>query len=98
MGNIYDCSIRALEILSKEDSDEYNVSVVLMTDGMSNAGSYTALSSRYRQIGKDIPIYSIMFGDAYERDLSQIAYLTNAKVFDGRSDLKRAFKEVRGYN
>ena len=96
--NIYDCSIRALEILSKEDSDEYNVSVVLMTDGMSNAGSYTALSSRYRQIGKDIPIYSIMFGDAYERDLSQIAYLTNAKVFDGRSDLKRAFKEVRGYN
>lgn len=96
--NIYDCSIRALEILSKEDSNEYNVSVVLMTDGMSNAGSYSTLSTRYREFGKDIPIYSIMFGDAYEKDLEQVANLTNAKVFDGRSDLLKAFKEVRGYN
>ena len=96
--NIYDCSIRALQILANEDTDRYNVSVVLMTDGMSNAGSYSNLSQVYRQLGKDIPIYSIMFGDAYEQDLEQVARLTNAKVFDGRLDLKRAFKEVRGYN
>lgn len=96
--NIYDSSIRALEILAEEDTNNYNVSVVLMTDGMSNMGSYTVLSRRYREIGKDIPIYSIMFGDAYEQDLTQIANLTNAKVFDGRLDLLRAFKEVRGYN
>ena len=96
--NIYDCSIRALQILSLEDTNQYNVSVVLMTDGMSNSGSYTTLSRIYREIGKDIPIYSIMFGDAYETDLEQVARLTNAKVFDGRTDLTRAFKEVRGYN
>lgn len=96
--NIYDSSIRALEILAGEDSDTYNLSVVLMTDGMSNMGSYATLSRRYREIGKDIPIYSIMFGDAYEQDLTQIANLSNAKVFDGRLDLLRAFKEVRGYN
>lgn len=96
--NIYDSSIRALEILSEEDTNNYNVSVVLMTDGMSNMGSYATLSRKYREIGKDIPIYSIMFGDAYEQDLTQIADLTNAKVFDGRLDLLRAFKEVRGYN
>lgn len=96
--NIYDSSIRALEILSKEDSDVYNLSVILMTDGMSNMGSYATLSRRYREIGKDIPIYSIMFGDAYEEDLTEIAKLTNAKVFDGRLDLLKAFKEVRGYN
>ena len=96
--NIYDCSIRALQILSGEDTNQYNVSVVLMTDGMSNSGSYTTLSRIYKEIGKDIPIYSIMFGDAYETDLEQVARLTNAKVFDGRSDLTRAFKEVRGYN
>ena len=84
--------------MSGEDTNQYNVSVVLMTDGMSNSGSYTTLSRIYKEIGKDIPIYSIMFGDAYETDLEQVARLTNAKVFDGRSDLTRAFKEVRGYN
>jgi Ca-activated chloride channel family protein len=46
----------------------------------------------------DIPIYSIMFGNADESELLDIANLTNAKVFDGRTDLLKAFKEVRGYN
>ena len=47
---------------------------------------------------KQIPIYSITFGDAYEKELKDIANLTNAKVFDGKTDLLKAFKEVRGYN
>lgn len=96
--NIYDTSIRALNILSMEDLDTYNASVILMTDGMSNAGDYLSLSREYKYSGKDIPIYSIMFGSAYEDELEGIAKLTNAKVFDGRSNLLKAFKEVRGYN
>lgn len=96
--NIYDTSIRALEILDAENLDDYNVSVILMTDGMSNAGSYTNLARKYNYINKDIPIYSIMFGNAYEDELEEIANLTNAKVFDGKLDLLKAFKEVRGYN
>lgn len=96
--NIYDTSIRALEILDAENLDDYNVSVILMTDGMSNAGSYTNLARKYNYIDKDIPIYSIMFGNAYEDELEEIANLTNAKVFDGKLDLLKAFKEVRGYN
>ena len=46
----------------------------------------------------NIPVYSITFGYASEYQLEEIAELTNAKVFDGRTDLLRAFKEVRGYN
>ena len=46
----------------------------------------------------DIPIYSITFGDANEEQLDKIAELTNAKVFDGKTDLLKAFKQVRGYN
>lgn len=69
-----------------------------MTDGMSNSGSYTNLVRKYNSLGKDIPIYSIMFGSAYQDELEEIAELTNAKVFDGKSDLLKAFKEVRGYN
>lgn len=96
--NIYDTSIEAINILSKEDLDKYNVSVILMTDGMSNIGDFYDLRREYIKIGKDIPIYSIMFGNAYQTELQEIADLTNAKVFDGKIDLLKAFKEVRGYN
>ena len=96
--NIYDTSIRALEILNDENDTTFNLSIVLMTDGMSNSGSYTELAKKYSSINKDIPIYSIMFGEADEEDLEEVARLTNSKIFDGRKDLLRAFKEVRGYN
>ena len=69
-----------------------------MTDGESNVGSLRSLTNTYRRINKDIPIYSIMFGDALSYQLEDIAELTNAKVFDGRTNLLEAFKQVRGYN
>ena len=96
--NIYDASIQALKILSTIDMNEYNLSVVLMTDGQSNRGDYSDLKRYYSNLGKEIPIYSITFGDAYEGELKDIANLTNGKVFDGKTDLLKAFKEVRGYN
>lgn len=96
--NIYDTSIEALQILNAEDLEKYNVSIVLMTDGQSNMGNYNSFSNYYKRINKQIPIYSIMFGAAYEYELQNIADLTNGKIFDGKSDLLKAFKEVRGYN
>ena len=41
---------------------------------------------------------SIMFGDADDSQLNELAKLTNARVFDGRSDLIGAFRSVKGYN
>ena len=95
---LYDAAIKALEILSTEDTNVYNTSVILMTDGQANVGVFYDLRKAYNRINKDIPIYSITFGDADESQLEEIAELTNAKVFDGREDLVEAFKEVRGYN
>ena len=69
-----------------------------MTDGMSNYGSMQVLKSVYSNLEKEIPIYSIMFGEADSSQLANIASLTNAKVFDGRTNLLEAFKQVRGYN
>ena len=46
----------------------------------------------------NIPVYSITFGSASEEELKEIAQLTNAKVFNGKTNLLQAFKEVRGYN
>ena len=95
---LYPAAIKALELLSKEDADKYVSSVILMTDGMANEGSYRDLELTYTRINRQIPIYSIMFGSASKYELEDIAELTNAKVFDGKTDLVRAFKEVRGYN
>lgn len=98
MTALYPASINALNLLKDEDDNTYNVSVVLMTDGVANVSTFTELRNNYKQINKQIPIYSITFGSADEYELDEIAELTNGKVFDGRSDLVSAFKEVRGYN
>ena len=95
---LYKASIKAIELLRNEDSNKYNVSVILMTDGNANVGSFSQLKSAYNYYKKDIPIYSITFGNASQTELTEIAELTNAKVFDGRENLIDAFKEVTGYN
>ena len=96
--NIYDPSIEALKILKDDDSNEYTKTVILMTDGRSNAGSYYELNKYYKNNKLDIPIYSITFGSSSDDELKEIADLTNAKVFDGKSGLLKAFTEVRSYN
>ena len=95
---LYPACTKAIEILQNEDTEKYNVSVIAMTDGMGNVGTFQELYNKYTQINKTIPIYSILFGDASEKQLKQISNMSNAKVFDGKTDLVKAFKEVRGYN
>ena len=95
---IYPAAARGIELLQKDDMEKYNLSVILMTDGMNNYGTYSELKNYYDYYGRNIPIYSIMFGEASESELESIASLTNAKVFNGKQNLVEAFKEVRGYN
>ena len=95
---LFPATVKALARLKDEDFNKYNVSIVAMTDGIANVGSFAQLKSAYKSIGKEIPIYSIMFGNAMESELQDMATLSNGKVFDGKKDLKKAFKEVRGYN
>lgn len=94
---LYDAVVKGLEVLSKE-SDEYTKTIIAMTDGEANIGSFKDVEKVYKSNKYNIPIYSITFGSASEEQLEELAELTNAKVFDGRTDLLRAFKEVRGYN
>ena len=95
---LYPAVIEALMKLNQEDMEKYNVSIIAMTDGQANVGTFSELKTMYNRNGKSIPIYSIMFGRAVRSDLQNMAKLSNGKVFDGKQDLKRAFKEVRGYN
>lgn len=94
---LYDAIIEGLKILN-EESDDYTKTIIAMTDGVINIGSYDELSTYYKKLNKEIPVYSITFGNASEAQLTKIAKLTNAKVFNGKTNLLNAFKEVRGYN
>lgn len=94
---LYEAVETGVKILFNE-SDEYTKTVIAMTDGEANVGSISNLERLYRDNELNIPVYSITFGSASEDQLEEIAELTNAKVFDGRTDLLKAFKEVRGYN
>ena len=69
-----------------------------MTDGESNNGSYYDVQRYYHKNNETTPIYSITFGYSNESQLRQLAELSNAKVFDGKNGLKKAFAEVRSYN
>lgn len=94
---LYPAAAKAIELL-KDESNEYNTSVVLMTDGVGNIGAYSDLENSYKSAQKEIPIYAITFGDADWEQLNKMAKLSNGKVFDGKTNLVEAFKNVRGYN
>ena len=94
---LYGAIEKALDTL-KFETDDYNKVVIAMTDGAANVGSFTNLSKYYNNNKLRIPIYSITFGSASERQLQEIATMSNAKVFDGKENLLAAFKEVRNYN
>lgn len=95
--NFYDPLIQALSMADIE-TEIYNVSIIVMTDGEGNTGSFYEFADKYDLLAKKIPVYGILFGQASESQLQEIASYTNGKVFNGVSNLLSAFKEVRGYN
>ena len=95
--DMYIAADEALNVLQQYDLSQYTPAVILLTDGMSG-GSYDAFMEHYREMGEDVPIFSIMFGDADPEQLDELAAATNARVFDGREDLIDAFRKVKGYN
>jgi Ca-activated chloride channel family protein len=100
--DIYTPVIRAFELLKRERRlDDFFPAVILMTDGNSNQGpGMPALRDYLSQSGlsQDVPVHGILFGSASDRQVKEIAELTSGRVFDGRKDLIRAFREAKGYN
>lgn len=95
--DMYLAAEEALNVLQNYDLSQYTPAIILLTDGMSG-GSYDAFMERYQALGEDVPVFSIMFGDADPEQLEQLAEATSARVFDGREDLTDAFRKVKGYN
>jgi Ca-activated chloride channel family protein len=80
----------------------YYPSIVLMTDGESSTGSnFEAFRDWYQALpdtAQDIPVFTIMFGDADPAEMKSLAELTGGRVFDATgASLSAVFKEIRGY-
>lgn len=82
-----------------DQRNDYTTAIVLMTDGRSQVDNRDAALAQYKDDQLDVPIFSIMFGDADSAQLDPIAKMSNAKVFDGRTgDLADVFRTVKGFN
>jgi Ca-activated chloride channel family protein len=97
--DMYACAQRAFETMSpylSQPNNTYLPAVVIMTDGRSDARD--DFPQVWRTEGRQTPIFGVTFGDADPEQLNNLADLTQARVFDGHSDLVAAFRSVRGYN
>ena len=95
--NMYSAIVEGLDLLYSFDLSDYTPAIILLTDGQSG-GSIDDIEPYYSDLGVSIPIFSIMFGDADESQLEDLAEYSNARVFDGRENLTEAFRSVKGYN
>lgn len=96
--NIYQPVERALELLQDVDTSRYFPAIILMTDGQSNEGLFEDVRQKYIDVEKDIPVFGITFGAASKDQIQQMTALTGGRIYDGTSDLVRAFRNAKGNN
>jgi len=101
---IYDALVRAYTLAGQAKAADPNrfYSVVLMTDGESNAGrNASQFQSWYRSASvqvRSIKCFAVIFGEASPQALNDVATLTGGRTFDARTaSLPIVFKEIRGY-
>ena len=73
----------------------YHTAIIVMSDGKSD-GSLNDL--QHTALWRDIPVYTILFGDADPDQMRQLAETTSGRMFDGRKDMISAFRHAKGYN
>ncbi|MFE4395532.1 MULTISPECIES: substrate-binding domain-containing protein [Streptomycetaceae] len=92
---------RVIERQQAAAGDDRFTSIVLMTDGESNAGATDGDFKRFHDAlpagEKAIPVFPIRFGEAAVNQLQGIADLSGGKLFDGTGSLDGVFEEIRGY-
>jgi Ca-activated chloride channel family protein len=97
---IYSALAAAEDVAREELAREPDrfVSIVLLTDGESNAGlKVDEFRARYAA-GLPARIFPILFGEGNVAEMQQIAQLSGGREFDGRKlQLGQVFKEIRGY-
>ncbi|WP_051114126.1 vWA domain-containing protein [Actinopolymorpha alba] len=99
---VYDSVLQAYDQLKSESQGDYATSIVLMTDGENTTGSrldgFKQAHSTFPPRLRQIPIFTILFGEGSTDEMNQLATLTGGRSFDAREgSLESAFQEIRGY-
>lgn len=101
---LYDSVYRSLERMldERKKHPNYQYSVVAFTDGENNQGrTLEAFKRDYQELPEDvrgIPVFWVLFGEANEKELKELAQLTGGRVFDARkTPLYSVFKDIRAY-
>lgn len=100
---LFECVKAALdEIEQNFHPDQYNYTVIAMTDGRSNKGmSQDAFEAYYTAKKFTVPVFGILFGDADDRQMKTFVTTTNGEICDGRSGgeaLLVCFRQAKGSN
>lgn len=101
---LYDAVYVALQHMLAERAKNpgYQYSVVAFTDGENNKGrSIEQFKRDYAALPEDvkgIPVFWVLFGEANEAALKELAQLTGGQVFDARKrSLYSVFKDIRAF-
>jgi Ca-activated chloride channel family protein len=79
------------------DPDRY-LSIVLLTDGESNAGPSVETFLARHGNQNATRVFPILFGEANVGEMQRVAQATGGREFDGRrARLAQVFKDIRGY-
>ncbi len=97
---IYAALLEAQDIAAQErraDPERF-VSIVLLTDGENNKPPDLKTYRSRLMSSERAQVFPILFGEANQADMSELAQFTGGRVFDGRkASLALVFKEIRGY-
>ena len=69
---MYAAAVRGIELLGEYDLSQYTPAIILLTDGQSS-GSCPILRRLTPGLETEVPVFSIMFGDADETQLEELA-------------------------
>ncbi len=92
--------LEALRLINAQPNlSDYIPSIILMTDGEDNRDpGISAVQGQWQAVGSTVPIFGITFGEAKPEQLEEMSELSQARIFDGRSDLAKSFRTAKGYN
>lgn len=101
---MFDSVATAMLELAKDKKihgDKYRYSVIVFTDGASNQGGNGIDFQQWYQKQHfeqgSIRVFAISFGEADTNQLKQVTDITGGSVFDGKSSLAKAFRDIRSY-
>jgi Ca-activated chloride channel family protein len=100
---IYDSLRSAYEqaLAAQQSEPDRYYTIVLMSDGLSNSGQALDEFLKFYNAqpgAQSIKTFVILFGEADEKEMAEVAEATGGRVFDAKkTPLETIFKQIRGY-